>query len=262
MVYYNDSLSGRLSFEIHNQEGAVLVMPDGAIIENLVVGNAINTYIAEHASSWYDFIRGMHDEPLHFGELRVVCGVDKVTAWGVAAFAREIPEGRMEFRKLDHGAGPPTYDWHYPGGGGHGKVGPDESEIADLREPTDTTPLRNQCVFVRTLNFDRAGQLSDQEKLGVVRMQTNNAAAPRLDKHSTAVGDARAPEELVKQGSADQSHSNVYSHSQLPVSHSLWFMNCMNVTACLFQVMHPSGPINNLLLKMVLYLALDSELVT
>ena len=147
-------------FKTDHAEGAVLVMPDGAIAEDLLVNNAIRSYVAKHARSWYHFLHEVQGEELEVGELRVVCGVDKVTAWGVASFGRKVPRGRIEFRKIDHAAGPPTYDWHYPGGGGHGEAGPDESEWGGLRQATDTTPIRNQCVFVRTLNFHIAADIS------------------------------------------------------------------------------------------------------
>jgi len=66
-------------FKTDYAEGAVLGMPDGAIAENLLVYNAIRSYVSKHARSWYPFLHEVQEE-LEVSELWVVCGVDKVTA--------------------------------------------------------------------------------------------------------------------------------------------------------------------------------------
>jgi hypothetical protein len=139
----------------------VLVMPDGALSEDLRNCKLVQKYIADNAGSWYEYAEsddcGMQPEN---GDIRVVIGMDKVSSWGMATFENVNLEEPLRFEFKDDGRGSQgrTYKWDSVSG----RAGPPEEEIRDLLEGPNTSPLRNQCVFVRTLNVSVAGGVRDE----------------------------------------------------------------------------------------------------
>lgn len=152
-----------LLFTTYAQDGAVLVMPDGAVSEDLTSTDIISTYVARNAKSWYGLVTEARGIDIGDGEIRLVVGVDKVSTWGIATFSQGTGDSRLEFKFEDNSRGDPPYRW-YAGGHGHGRVGPREMEMSDLRQTTDT-PLCNQCIFMRTLNYNIRGDVRQSDSL-------------------------------------------------------------------------------------------------
>jgi hypothetical protein len=126
-------------------------MPDGALSEDLRNHKLVEDYTIANLKRWYEFVEsddcGMTVED---GDIQVVLGTDKVSSWGMATFEDVNVEDplRFEFKEVGSASYPP-YKWHSIIAG---RAGPPEEEIRDLLHGPNPSPLRNQCVFVRTLN--------------------------------------------------------------------------------------------------------------
>ena len=152
--------SSGLIFETSAEEGTVLIMPDGAIAEDLMCRKSIKKYLAKNAETWYEFVREVRERDVDNGDIRLVIGSDKVSSWGIATSACRVGEQvRLKFK--DIGENQQTHRWRCHGGGSlSGRVGPCDREmqgIINLQEADQSSPLQNQCVFLRTLNFDLSG---------------------------------------------------------------------------------------------------------
>jgi len=158
---YIDILCRGIIFETFASEGAILIMPDGGTAEDLLNHNLLRKYIAKHAKSWYNYIREVRGREVKNGDIRLVIGFDKVSSWGIATFAKNVEERvRLEFRTIDSDQpASRTYVWNCVGGGS-GRVGPQEEEMDELAmsNSASETSIKNQTIFVRTLNFNLKGK--------------------------------------------------------------------------------------------------------
>ena len=174
-----------LVFETLATEGAILIMPDGATAEDLLNHKLVKKYIAKNAESWYTYIKEERGREVENGDVRLVVGFDKVASWGIATVASTIEERvRLEFRSNDSNqVASRTYTWNCVGGGS-GRVGPHEEEMDDLRIPNDASAtesrLKNQTVFVRTLNFNLKGEAWNDLTIHKIRSsdRSNNDSGP------------------------------------------------------------------------------------
>jgi len=134
-------------------------MPNGAITEDLMCRKSIKKYLAKNAETWYDFVSDVRGREFNNGDIRLVLGFDKVSSWGIATSACSAGERvHLEFRNT--GDISQTYVWHCVGNG-NGRVGPCDQEmqgIITLQEADRPSPLQNQSVFLRTLNFYVSGE--------------------------------------------------------------------------------------------------------
>ena len=148
-------------------------MPEGAISLDLENDAVFSEYLEANVPKWYKYIsrvRGRRNT--RNGEIRLVVGCDKTTAWGIATVSgmTQQTKTRLRFKPLDtKNSSTATYTWECSGMVEE-RVGPDSHEIDALRNcddgghPLDGTTLRNQCLFVRTmtatLSNDEWGKLS------------------------------------------------------------------------------------------------------
>ncbi|KDR67726.1 hypothetical protein GALMADRAFT_1075570 [Galerina marginata CBS 339.88] len=146
-----------LVFETTASEGAILTMPVGSNSQDLRHKSAIRTYIATHAQSWYKYANDVRGREARNGDIRVVVGFDKTTAWGMATFSNSTAQNdlfRLKFRPTGPDNTPRTYSWEYSGFA-EARAGPDVRQIAALREG-DTSQAEmeyeNQTLFIRTMN--------------------------------------------------------------------------------------------------------------
>ena len=150
-----------LMFETSAREAAVLVMPDGALTQNLLNLESVRGYIAANVSQWYKYAIRKRGRTIGNGDIRIVVGCDMASSWGIATLAGGIEQAaqvRLEFRGRGYGAASGAHSWECIGTNGHGRVGPQEAELLDLRQENRATPLQNQCVFVRTINLTLSGE--------------------------------------------------------------------------------------------------------
>ena len=133
-------------------------MPEGAYSEDLSNFSRVRQYIVSHAEDWYKFVNGPRGREAQNGDLHVVVGCDKTTSWGMATFAdsnlSQETNVRLKFSALgeqqsQRNAGN-KYMWEHSGVA-EVRVGPGRGENEELGE-TDSNRLRNQSLFLRTLN--------------------------------------------------------------------------------------------------------------
>jgi len=134
-------------------------MPDGALTQNLLNLESVREYVAANASQWYKYAIRKRGRTIRNGDIRIVVGCDMASSWGIATLASGIEQTvRLEFRGSYYGAASRAFSWECIGTSGHGRVGPQEAELRDLRQENDVIPLQNQCVFVRTMNLTLSGE--------------------------------------------------------------------------------------------------------
>ena len=148
-----------LHFETSALEGAVLTMPEGATSLDLENDAVFSDYLAANVRKWYEFVsRFCGRRDIRNGQIRLVIGCDKMTAWSIATVSglSQKTTTKFRFKALDMANPSMTmYTWECSGMVEE-RVGPDRREIDALRScdngghPLDTTP-RNQCLFVRTI---------------------------------------------------------------------------------------------------------------
>ena len=133
-------------------------MPEGALSLDLTSDLAFSDYVEANVRKWYEFVHKIRRQNIRNGELRLVIGCDKTTAWGIATVSgmSQQTTSKLKFKALDTtSSSTTTYTWECSGTV-EVRVGPDRREIEALRDhddngqPLDTTP-DNQCLFVRTM---------------------------------------------------------------------------------------------------------------
>ncbi|KAJ7277550.1 hypothetical protein C8J57DRAFT_1028278, partial [Mycena rebaudengoi] len=68
-----------------SKEAAVLLLPDGASRSDLRRLKKFRNYALRHAQRWYAFVNGELERMVESNALYLVTGVDKCSAWSVAA---------------------------------------------------------------------------------------------------------------------------------------------------------------------------------
>jgi len=193
-------------------------LPDGGISEDLFTRESIKTYLVNNAKLWYRFVREERELEVKNGAIRLVIGLDKVSSWGIATSVGSVGGSvRLEFKSVrqEGRAASQMYAWNCVGRA-QGRVGPEEETMTDLREDSDRPFLRNQCVFVRTLNFDMSGQSWAASDFHQTRLDEpfsgspppgpsrDRPADPSNDQYDNAGSDA---------GPSQFPHGNVQHHS-------------------------------------------------
>jgi len=135
-------------------------MPEGAISFDLENDAVFSDYLEANMGKWYEFVyRVRGQRKIRNTQIRLVIGCDKATAWGIATVSGGSQQmtSRLKFKTLDTGNSSTTaYTWECSGMVEE-RVGPDRHEIEALRNYDDgphlpNMILRNQCLFVRTMN--------------------------------------------------------------------------------------------------------------
>jgi len=165
--------SGDLVFECAGLDGAVLTMPDGAWHEELGNLTRFRFYVEAHAENWYRFVNGPRGREAKNGDLRLVYGCDKSPSWGMATYynLREDSTSQLRFKpvvsdvRLRTGCG---HSWEHTAGADV-KMGPGDGEN-DALGATPRYPLRNQCLFIRTINIKLADEVWESVNKSVIAL--------------------------------------------------------------------------------------------
>ncbi|KAF9543338.1 hypothetical protein CPC08DRAFT_716753 [Agrocybe pediades] len=150
-----------LSFEAQSSEGAILVMPEGAVSYDYENIPQFRKYIAANLESWYRYANGPRGREAKNGDLRIVIGCDKSTSWGMATMSNLSQERNSRLTLLSKKTEPTDsqspqlvgYTWEYSGVA-EVRAGPDPEEVEELRadDPQPSVKYANQSLFIRTLN--------------------------------------------------------------------------------------------------------------
>lgn len=118
----------------------------------------LRTYVSAHIAGWYVFVRRTLGRAIGNGDLRVVYGYRKSTAFGMAAISRanKSSETRLTFCETDGWARQTGYKYRWSQvGSADVKTGPEYRESAELMYPAHGTSRslpENQCLFISTLD--------------------------------------------------------------------------------------------------------------
>jgi len=162
-------------------------MPEGAISLDTEKDLAFIDYLEANMRKWYEFVYRIRRRRVPNGQIRLVIGCDKTTAWGIATVSgmSQQTTSKLKFKTLDNASSSTTtYTWECSGMAVV-RVGPDRHEIEALRDrdnghcPLDMK-FYNQCLFVRTMN----ATLSDKEWAKLER----NFGRPTVEDPNAASG--------------------------------------------------------------------------
>ena len=183
-----------LHFETSSSEGAVLTMPEGAMSLDLENDALFSDYLEANVRKWYEFVSRVRGRrSIRNGQIRLVIGCDKTTAWGIATVSGMSQETKtkLRFKALDTANSSTTiYTWECSGMVEE-RVGPDRRENDALRNlDSGGNPLDvcNQCLFVRTIT----ATLSNDEwvklswSLGKTAMKDSSSSSGTASGPSTA----------------------------------------------------------------------------
>ena len=173
MLIFICNFSG-LGFETSAREGAILIMPNGSTATNLLNTRLMEEYVRENAERWYEYATDKRGRRVENGDIRIVVGCDKVSSWGIATLASSFEAcTRLEFR----GIRDPTtsHSWSCFGAA-NGRAGPHDEEMQGLRAEPNTAPIRNQCVFVRTMNTTVSE--GTWKEMAVLQIRSGNDGLP------------------------------------------------------------------------------------
>ena len=136
------------------------MIPEGAISLDLENDAVFSDYLEANVRKWYEFVSRVRGRrKIRNGEIRLVVGCDKTTAWGIATVSgmSQQTTTKLRFKPLDtKNSSTAIYTWECSGIVEE-RVGPDRGDIDALRNgdssgyPELGTTLRNQCLFVRTM---------------------------------------------------------------------------------------------------------------
>lgn len=151
-----------LTFESEEHQGAVLAMPFGSNTEDLdrFAMARIQGYTTVNAESWYIYARNIGRD-IKNGDLSLVVGHDKTTAWGMATFSTlksaEKDPVRLTFKQVARNDIRRSYVWESSSSMVEVRTGPDAKEEEELQmgdAAEEGTDYENQCLFVRTLQIN------------------------------------------------------------------------------------------------------------
>ncbi|KAF8958253.1 hypothetical protein BDZ97DRAFT_1842548 [Flammula alnicola] len=148
-----------ITFIASAREGAILTMPEGAYTVDLANTARFTQYLELNIVNWYKYATGIRGRQVKNGDLRLVVGVDKSRAWGMATSAKATHETncplKMRFKPKQDSSVGRIYTWDYSGMADSARSGPGRREIEELRagdESQEIHAFENQSLFVRTLN--------------------------------------------------------------------------------------------------------------
>ncbi|PPQ75890.1 hypothetical protein CVT26_000155 [Gymnopilus dilepis] len=148
------NISSGLTFESSAAEGAILTMPVGSRSEDAIPRLKLQKYAAKHAAEWYRYIIDERGYEVGNGDVRLVTGHDKTSAWGMATFSGSSNQLYLSFQSEVTDRSDPVYNWEYSGMA-EVRNGPDPNDVAELRkgDPSlEHAVFNNQCLFLRTIN--------------------------------------------------------------------------------------------------------------
>ena len=132
-----------ITYKFLAAEGAVLQVPEGAIIVEAENINIFYDIAVRHAENWYEYMISSRYRDVPNGSLYLVTGCIKTGHWGIGSRYGQPPEtDYLEFTPGDQSSRQP-YRWRKLGPI-MTQVGPTSTDIviADGEEP-------NQCLFLR-----------------------------------------------------------------------------------------------------------------
>jgi len=211
-----------------------LIMPNGSTATNLYNTRLVEEYMHKNAEHWYRYVIHRRGRRVENGDIRIVVGCDKVSSWGIATLASSLEAcTRLEFR----GIRDPTtsHSWSCFGAA-NGRVGPHDEEMQGLRTETNTAPIRNQCVFVRTLNATMSEETWNE--MAVLHIRSGNDGMPDTNCNSSRGGPSGRTEQSTSPSIVVSPPIRINKTDlQLPVIEYNFYI----LWTCMLTLYNPSG---------------------
>lgn len=137
--------------EAEGVEGAILVLPQGAIREDILDPSLLNEYISQHATQWYQHINPYGDPYFTNGTLTVVTGCHKARDWAMAVFPTQSGEEKASGEYIYAPAGMTSGSlWtNMTNSTGTLQQGPQSVQNEVMVEGSGVSVSDNQCIFLR-----------------------------------------------------------------------------------------------------------------
>ncbi|KAK2464734.1 hypothetical protein APHAL10511_003152, partial [Amanita phalloides] len=233
------------SFRCTASEGAVLVLPDGAVLVAAEDKDLFREFASRHAKSLYCYMNQQRRRRAPNGSLYIITGCIKSESWGIATFDRQSqPDDHLKFVSVDVPMGHPgcmsvsgrKYYWKQKGLS-LARVGPNDI-VADGVE------MLNQCTFLRgykvTLHEDVWEQLVESIHVSVTDASGYQGHYPTLARDQDA-----ANEKLGQAAHGEQTTpTSGYGVKHVTVEDDWGVSDAIHA-------IHPSTYINLMLLQMV-----------
>lgn len=131
-----------IEFTCDNDEGSVIILPDGASREDLKTGKSLEDFIKQSAESWYQWAVGPADRLIEPNSLYFVTGCMKAKSWGIATYSSAVPAPHnvIIFSKSTVNLSEP-YIWE--------KQGRTSARAGPYPDEDLGTTGQNQCMFIR-----------------------------------------------------------------------------------------------------------------
>jgi hypothetical protein len=173
-------------FQCSSNEGALLVLPDGASRKNLIPLDEFREYAIVRTPAWYNFVTKRLRRIISNGSLYLVTGVDKARSWGVASYSNISGERHILLRPsdADDTSAPANYAWERSG------------QVAARAGPRRPVRRENQCVFIRGYKLAlRTNRIASALKGQVILFHTEDSDPKDiLDRGQGIVGtSAKSP---------------------------------------------------------------------
>ncbi|KAF8171639.1 hypothetical protein BJ912DRAFT_995275 [Pholiota molesta] len=136
-----------ISFSSTEQEGGIIILPDGAFREDMINTDRIHEYAKRHAPYWYQDVNGYGGVVHTNGSLFLVTGCDKANDWAIASFP--YYSGTKTQLDLQYTQqpdfGPPWVD--------HSTARTDFYAPSTSKSIPTNADSRHQCIFVRGMRI-------------------------------------------------------------------------------------------------------------
>lgn len=191
-------------------------MPIGSKSEDIAVVGRFRKFVAARAQKWYLYANNVREREAKNGDLRLIIGLDKTSAWGMATFshraAQEIPCILKLLPCGDRNASG-TYSWDYTGSA-QARSGPDAHQIESLQgnDPSEQgVHYDNQTLFVRTMNVTLQDNVWKQLEFEIAELNLDTQAMHGPGHFSSSLQGMKIGPQVqseVLDGSFSSTHSN------------------------------------------------------
>ncbi|KAF8954929.1 hypothetical protein BDZ97DRAFT_1765621 [Flammula alnicola] len=201
------------------------------------------------------YATGIRGRKVKNGDLRLVIGVDKSRAWGMATFVNATHETNrpltLRFKPKQDSSVGRIYTWEYTGMADSARSGPGRREIAALWAGDESQEMRvfeNQALFVRTLNatLQKDGWENLESELGGSSIRTGTDINITPDIHSPGNPKPSDISASAPGGPSPSPHRGHHGYEAGSDSPSTSIAQISGTTSALR--IHPSTFINNFLL--------------
>ncbi|KAJ7149942.1 hypothetical protein C8R46DRAFT_505936 [Mycena filopes] len=219
-------------------EGAALILLNGASSSDLLPLHIFRKYILAHAKHWFEFLAALN-RPVQ--DIYLVTGCDKSSSWGTAVFSRTSNNGEATMKLGPTGiAGHAEYSWDNSSyNHGFAQAGPH-------RKPGEESWGENQCVFLRGYTVSMRNKLKSvftgQVKVDAIKGSSNSPIQASLSERTSRLPSQPSPQSTgslsSSSGKSPKSRTVVAPEGMISLEYS----------SEVSQAYHPSAVINTCLL--------------